>query len=429
MPFCHNCHSEQKEGQFCLDCGAALQPAPPGGPLIEQKRGDTGVDRSVSQTVVLATSGESEKRSLPYDYCPICGLYVPRDQTFRCRRCGREHLCKEHLDPKLRVCIECAAELQDGTRREQEAHLASIRREASAALEAGDLVRALLACGRAVAIEPEDAEARELVESSRAAWENLQADAQRWRQAAEQALAQLAQLAEVAEQERAREEAQRQAEEKARTAPIWRQIGIEMVTIPAGPFLYGKQKQEVHLPEYALARTPVTNIQYKAFVDATGHRIPSHWVKGRIPKGKEDHPVVNVSWEDAQAFCEWAGCRLPTEQEWEKGARGTDGRKYPWGNGWQLGRCNTREAGLGDTTPVDRYPTGASPYGLLDMAGNVWEWCEDWYDSECKHRVLRGGSWFIDSGRARSADRYWTDPDLRDFNCGVRCGVSSTSSL
>jgi formylglycine-generating enzyme required for sulfatase activity len=172
----------------------------------------------------------------------------------------------------------------------------------------------------------------------------------------------------------------------------------------------------------------VTNAQYRAFVGATDHPAPLHWENGQIPKGKEDHPVVCVSWEDAQAFCQWAGCRLPTEQEWEKGARGTDGREYPWGDGWELGRCNTAEAGIKDTTAVTRYPNGASPYGLLDMAGNVLEWCENWYDQERKAKVLRGGSWDTLSIRARSAVRDWFIPGGRNGSYGFRCGMSPTSS-
>ena len=211
-------------------------------------------------------------------------------------------------------------------------------------------------------------------------------------------------------------------------APVWQQIGIEMVTIPAAEFLYGEKKERIYLPEYAMAKTAVTNAQYKAFVADTGRKIPTHWKKSEIPKGKEDHPVVHVSWNDAVAFCQWAGCRLPTEQEWEKGARGTDGRKYPWGDEWEEGRCNTRGARIGDTTPVDRYPTGASPYGLLDMGGNVWEWCEDWYDSERRYKALRGGSWYYYQYGARSASRNGNSPDSCSNNLGFRCVVLPMSS-
>lgn len=208
----------------------------------------------------------------------------------------------------------------------------------------------------------------------------------------------------------------------------WEKAEMEMCLVPDGEFLYGEDKKKVRLPAFYLALTPVTNAQYQAFVAAAGHTPPSHWTGGRIPKGKEDHPVVNVSWEDAQAFCRWAGCRLPSEQEWEKAARGTDGRVYPWGNNWEAGRCNSKEAGIGDTTPVTRYPSGASPYGLLDMAGNVWEWCEDWYDAEHKYKVLRGGSWDHGSLDARSANRNRDIPGNRNNSNGFRCGVAATSS-
>ena len=230
---------------------------------------------------------------------------------------------------------------------------------------------------------------------------------------------------------RAEEEARRRAEEEAKKAPIWQQIGIEMVTIPAGEFLYGEGKQRILLPEYRMAKTPVTNAQYKAFVDATGRRAPDHWKNGQILQGKADHPVVEVSWEDAQAFCDWAGCQLPIEKEWEKAARGTDGREYPWGNGWEAGRCNTEEAGIEDTTPVNKYPRGVSPYGLLDMAGNVWEWCEDWYDDDRKYRVLRGGSWRSLRSWARCAPRpgHYPYPDYRYRSVGFRCCVVATSSV
>jgi formylglycine-generating enzyme required for sulfatase activity len=205
--------------------------------------------------------------------------------------------------------------------------------------------------------------------------------------------------------------------QQEKEAPTWQQIGIEMVTIPAGEFLYGIALKSVHLAEYRLARTPVTNTQYQAFIDATSYEPPRHWQNGRFQAGKEDHPVVYVSWYDALVFCQWAGCRLPTELEWEKGARGTDGREYPWGDAWTPGVCNTRELSIQDTTPVGRYPRGASPHGLLDMAGNVWEWCE----GQGLFRVLRGGSWLDPRSRASSTFRRRDFPELRNYDYGFRC--------
>lgn len=203
----------------------------------------------------------------------------------------------------------------------------------------------------------------------------------------------------------------------ASTLP-WQRIGIEAVKIPAGEFLYGDNKEKRRLDEFWIAKTPVTNEQYKAFVDATKHQAPQHWQNGRIPAGKEKHPVVYVSWDDAQAFCKWVGGRLPSEQEWEKAARGRDGRTYPWGNQEpDKTRCNFGY-NVGDTTPVGNYPAGAN--GLFDMAGNVWEWCADWYDSTQKDRVLRGGSWSAYPSFVRAAGRDWDGPGVRNDNVGFR---------
>ncbi|MCP4519582.1 MAG: SUMF1/EgtB/PvdO family nonheme iron enzyme, partial [Delftia sp.] len=212
----------------------------------------------------------------------------------------------------------------------------------------------------------------------------------------------------------------------------------EMILIPAGEFLMGsdpkKDKQAydseqpqhtLHLPDFYLAKTPVTNAQYAAFVQAAGHDRPQHWKDGRPPGGKENHPVVNVSWNDAIAYCRWLSeatgqpYALPSEAEWEKGARGSDGRIYPWGDQWDAKLCNSREGGKKDTTPGGIYSQGASPYGLLDMAGNVWEWTRSlWQDypyqaddgredlTVSSYRVLRGGAWGDAAYDARSAYRY-----------------------
>jgi formylglycine-generating enzyme required for sulfatase activity len=185
-----------------------------------------------------------------------------------------------------------------------------------------------------------------------------------------------------------------------------------------------------------MAKTPVTNVQYQAFVQAAGQRVPEHWKSGlfvkkmQIPQGKEHHPVVNVSWEDAAAFCAWASqvsrqkIHLPTEAQWEKAARGVDGRIYPWGDAApDARRCNF-SGNMQDTTPVGKYsPQGDSPYGCVDMAGNVWEWCADWFNGEeyslrgkgavkdppgpasGQCHVLRGGAWYNDDRFVRCARR------------------------
>jgi formylglycine-generating enzyme required for sulfatase activity len=167
----------------------------------------------------------------------------------------------------------------------------------------------------------------------------------------------------------------------------------EMILIPAGEFLMGSDPHKdkdaldreqpqhtLYLPDYYIAKTPVTNAQYAAFVQATGYKMPKHWENGEIPAGKDAHPVVNVSWDDAMVYYKWLAeatgksYTLPSEAEWEKAARGTDGRLYPWGNTFDQGKCNVGKSGIRGTAPVDKYPQGASPYGVLDMAGNVYEW-------------------------------------------------------
>jgi formylglycine-generating enzyme required for sulfatase activity len=138
-------------------------------------------------------------------------------------------------------------------------------------------------------------------------------------------------------------------------------------------------QHEVIVAAFDIAQTPVTNALYAVYQQATGAYIPITW-SGAVPKHLHNHPVVDINWHEAQALCHWLSeqlgqhYRLPTEAEWEKAARGTDGRTFPWGSTFELPRCNVKESGRGITTPVDQHPRGASPYGVLDMAGNVWEW-------------------------------------------------------
>jgi formylglycine-generating enzyme required for sulfatase activity len=222
----------------------------------------------------------------------------------------------------------------------------------------------------------------------------------------------------------------------------------EMVLIPAGEFLMGSDPRKdkdasgdeqpqhtLYLPDYYIARTPVTNAQYAAFVQATGYEQPWHWEGEKPPQGREDHPVVYVYWHDAVAYCNWLSevtgrdYRLPSEAEWEKAARGTDGRIYPWGSKPPgEGRCNSGNK-VGESTPVGRYsPQGDSPYGCADMAGNVWEWTRSLYggypydpgdgreDLEAGQdvlRVLRGGSFLSVAWDVRCAFRGWGPPDDR----------------
>lgn len=220
-----------------------------------------------------------------------------------------------------------------------------------------------------------------------------------------------------------------------------------MVLVPAGPFIMGNNndfydndndempQHTVDLPAFFIDRYPVTNRDYAQFVKATGHARPRYWSEsGEIPPGKEEHPVVGVSYHDAVTYAEWKHRRLPTEQEFEKACRGTDARRWAWGNVFDKSRANVGE----DTTsPVTAHPSGASPYGALEMSGNVWEWNTTWYElypgsppNRTVQRFLgqqvksvRGGSFSSDIGSARCADRGNKRPDDSGPSLGFRTAL------
>ena len=261
----------------------------------------------------------------------------------------------------------------------------------------------------------------------------------------------------------------------------------EMIVIPGGEFLMGssddgvsfddeRPQRKVYVSSFHIDRYEITNAHYKQFVDATGSQAPSHptskltlWDQRTPLPGSEHHPVVNVSWNEAVAYCQWQGKRLPTEAEWEKAARGTDGRRYPWGSEWNLAKANSasywagrtiefqngeewkafwvtgegmrlsRERGLNGevlTLPVGTFLDGASPYGVLDMVGNASEWVQDWYepysylnaplsDPQGPNgqllKVVRGGSWLKPARNIRAADRDYAFPADRASGIGFRC--------
>ncbi len=265
-------------------------------------------------------------------------------------------------------------------------------------------------------------------------------------------------------------------------------LDVELAYIPAGDFVMGSdphqcefvQNEELPqhtlaLPAYYMALTPVTNRQYLAFVQACAYRCPEHWPSDGFPEDWVDHPVINVSWYDALTYCAWLTERLsrekcvakvwhggrwetieidaeawrfflPSEAEWEKAARGTDGRLYPWGNFWDAKRCNTKESRQDLPSPVQAYPLGASPYGVLEMAGNVWEWTrtvwgadiveplfrypynpadgrEDIAADKSMYRVLRGGSYNYGRAAARCASRNRLLPGHGNWFVGFRVAL------
>ncbi len=205
------------------------------------------------------------------------------------------------------------------------------------------------------------------------------------------------------------------------------------VWVPPGEYILGGQSgldvQIAKLEQgFFAARTPVTNVQYARFVAETKHKPPEHWKGKRPPQELADHPVVYVTWHDAVAYAQWAKVRLPTEREWEKAARGYDGREYPWGE-WGEGRCNIYESSIGGTSPVGQFsPGGDSPYGLQDAAGNVWEWTASTSEpSDESRRVLRGGAFYPDRSGARCAYRYQYGPLVDWVYGGFRIVVSPIS--
>ena len=230
----------------------------------------------------------------------------------------------------------------------------------------------------------------------------------------------------------------------------------EMVAIPAGPFIRGtdhggldEQPQRIIiLDTFAIDRYEVTNFQYQQFVAATGHRKsapPSRYAKNMSKMDGINQPVVYVSWEDAEAYCRWKGKRLPTEAEWEKAMRGSDGRLWPWGNVEQPNGANWARVQDGHevSAVVGSVLTDKSPYGVMDGAGNVMEWVGDWYGERHfeeapernppspEHgvfRVLRGGGYSTTGADIRITSRSKMVPDFRDETIGFRCAVSGEKS-
>lgn len=257
-------------------------------------------------------------------------------------------------------------------------------------------------------------------------------------------------------------------------------LKLDFVRIPAGEFIIGsdtriyRQAGSDELPQHTLSvsdffimRHPVTNGQYQLFLQATGHRAPLYWKGDAFDATYASLPVVGVSFADALAFCRWAQqetelpIRLPTEPEWEKAARGTDGRLYPWGSRWEADRCNSMESKIGAPTPIGKFsPQGDSPYGIADMAGNVQEWCMSYfgaypydptdgrealvyasgdasmfpklYETGCVanpqqleaamgKQTLRGGSWRESKHEGRCGYRSWAAPMHRSDDTGLRC--------
>ncbi len=238
----------------------------------------------------------------------------------------------------------------------------------------------------------------------------------------------------------------------------------DMVIIPKGMFLYGEAKEEKDIDyDYYIDVFPVTNKQYKEFADETDRDVPYREEGWASPyswnrdsrtyhDGMDDHPVVLVSYDDAVDFCKWRSekegedFRIPTEEEWEKAARGSDGRVYPWGNDFDYAMLNCADYHVGKvlkdyeewaeefedgfykdnknkalTTECSKFAGGVSPYGCFDMAGNAWEWTDSIYEDKETEKVMRGGSWNFESYYCRCTDRDGGSSDNVTINVGFRC--------
>jgi iron(II)-dependent oxidoreductase len=217
-----------------------------------------------------------------------------------------------------------------------------------------------------------------------------------------------------------------------------------MTYITEGEFIMGAKNGEkderpvhrVYVAGFYMDKGELTNREYQKFLEATGRRTPNFW--NDVDLNKPELPVIGVIWQDAEAYCKWVGKRLPTEVEWEKAARGIDGRKYPWGNNYDNQYANSygERDGFQFAAPVNSFSSGISPFEVLNMAGNVWEWCADWYAEDCytrtKHdtfqgqdhgqlRVVRGGSWEDPASKLRTTNRYAAEPSYSAYNLGFRC--------
>lgn len=224
----------------------------------------------------------------------------------------------------------------------------------------------------------------------------------------------------------------------------------DLILIPAGEFAMGhggsydtQPVRRISLPAFYIDKYEVTNKRYKRFIDALAYKVPWsedpaaeaykwNWQTRMYPEGKGDDPVVLVSWEDGRAFCTWAGKVLPTEAQWEKAARGVNGKIYPWGNDWLDKQANTVESAARQTSPVGVFKADVSEHGVHDMAGNVSEWVAEWfvmypgnaftnYDAGEKYKVLRGGSWDYFKSIATGYHRQYALPHSQMTAIGFRC--------
>lgn len=195
--------------------------------------------------------------------------------------------------------------------------------------------------------------------------------------------------------------------------------GRLMAEVPAGVFLAGSDDEPLWEERFWIDAHPVTNADYSRFIAATGHRTPEHWGVGRCPAELYAHPVVHVTWDDANAYASWADKHLPTASQWEKAARGFHGSVWPWGPEMAPAKCNVKETGIGSTSKVSRFQSGISPFYAFDMVGNVWEWTNT---ASARDRYeLKGGAWTSPLFTAEPSRFNDADTSMHDDDTGFRC--------
>ncbi|HCT76734.1 MAG TPA: DNA-binding protein [Micromonosporaceae bacterium] len=199
--------------------------------------------------------------------------------------------------------------------------------------------------------------------------------------------------------------------------------GKLMALVDAGVFLSDTNNTPAWVSAFYIDVYPTTNGDYSRFVEATGYTPPMHWTDGICPSELADHPVVFVTWTDANAYARWADKSLPSSQQWEKSARGPRGNVYPWGNQPTPAKCNVREFGPGTTTPVDRYQSGTSIYGVYDLCGNVWEWCRS--ETTPGRFELKGSAFTSGFERATPSNFNDANAAMLDDDTGFRCIISA----
>ena len=192
------------------------------------------------------------------------------------------------------------------------------------------------------------------------------------------------------------------------------------VRIPAGTAFIGEECAPLAVDEFEMSVYPVTNAHYQRFIQETGYEPPQDWIDGTYPENRGDHPVVWVTYEEAEAYARYAGGRLPTFPEWQYAARGTDDRLFPWGYEIDKPRCNTTELGAEGTTPVGAFRDGVSPFGCYDMMGNVWEWTSTAYDEEENFRVACGGAWYYNHQYSTCTSYDFFSTNYAEFVIGFR---------